>query len=499
MSERHIRSLPWNHRHDVITPQAVDAVHRHSLETLETVGVTTTNERLLKTMAEHGQNVDFENKRIRFDPAFVEEKVALVPREFTFYARDPKLDLILDGTRGYLSTDGCPAEIIDLETGKKRYSNKEDLSSITRLADALPQVGFIWQSVSANDKPVPVRPMHEIHSQWNNTTKHIQQMTAIDPFNAQGIIEMARAIAGSSEALKARPFLSNFQCSISPLHWDDGPIDAMQLFAEAGIPVGICSMPLAGASSPLSIAGLVTMANTEILSGWTILQTLVPGAESMYISYASTIDMNYGVMNPAWAAFEGYASLATTQIARRYGVPFSTWIFSPGAKYPDWQAGAQSGLSGMAAALNPGHLLNGAGSLMEGSVYSHAELVLDAELFESLCTMAHGTGWDDEAFAQETVNEVGPGGHFLDQDHTLAHMREFVRQTSMDRRSWDDWETQGRPQPPEAATARAQQILAEHEPEPLPDDVAKEVDKIMDAYETQAVADDQLGMGTSLG
>lgn len=498
MPQRHIRSLPWSHRHDVITPEAVHAVHRHSLETLETVGVTTSNERLLKIMAEHGQNVDFENKRIRFDPAFVEEKIAMIPKEFTFYARDPDLDLILDGSAGYLSTDGCPAEIIDLETGKKRYSNKEDLSSITKLADALPQVGFIWQSVSANDKPVPVRPMHEIHAQWNNTTKHIQQMTAIDPFNTKGIIEMAETIAGSAEALKARPFISNFQCSISPLHWDDGPIDAMQLFADAGIPVGICSMPLAGASSPLSIAGLVTAANTEILSGWTILQTLCPGAKSMYISYASTIDMNFGVMNPAWAALETYSSMATTQIALRYGVPFSTWIFSPGSKYPDWQAGAQSGLSGMAAALNPGHFLNGAGSLVEDSVYSHAELVLDAELFESLVNMASGTAWDEEAFAQETVNVVGPGGHFLDQDHTLAHMREFVRSTSMNRQNWDDWEAGGRMQPPEVATEKAKQILAEHEPEQLPEDVSREVDRIMDTYEAQALEERERGAVTSL-
>jgi trimethylamine--corrinoid protein Co-methyltransferase len=487
--ERAIRSIPWTQQHDVIGSDDVEAVHRHSLEILERAGVTTTNKRLFDVMEAHGQKVDRDSYRIWLDPAFVEEKVAMVPKEYDLCARDPRLDLKLDHKQGYLSTDGCPAEYIDLETGKRRYSTKADISDITTLADALPQIGFIWQSASANDVPVPVRPMHEIHAQFPHTTKHLQQMTAIDPFNARGIVEMASAIAGSSEALRERPIISNFQCSISPLHWDDGPIDALQLFAEAGVPVGICSMPLAGASSPLSVAGLVTMANAEILSGWTILQTLVPGAKSMYISYASTNDMSSGMMNPAWGGLEVFSCMATTTIARRYGVPFSVWSFAPGAKYPDWQGGAQSGMSGMAMALNPGNLVNGAGSLLDDSVYSLAELVLDAELFETLVRFAEGYTFTTEDFATDAVIEVGPGGHFLDQDHTLANMRTFIRDTSMDRRNWDDWEAQGRPQPPEVATEKAKKILAEHEPEPLPEDVAAELDRIMDAYEAQAVAE----------
>jgi len=232
-----------------------------------------------------GQQVDFENGRIRFDPGFVEAALAMVPRTFTLGSRDRELDMALDGERGFLGTDGCPADVIDLDTKKRRRGTKQDLADLTKIADALPQVAFMWQQVSANDIPVPVRPMHETHAQLLNTSKHIQQMTAIDGFNARGIVEMVSTIAGGADALRAHPILSNFQCSISPLHWDGPPIDAMRIFAEAGIPVGMCAMPLAGASAPLSVAGLMTIANAEILSGVTILQTLVPGAktDSVYL------------------------------------------------------------------------------------------------------------------------------------------------------------------------------------------------------------------------
>jgi len=207
MTERRIRSLPFTHRHDVLTEDEVTGLHERSLEILERVGVTTSNLGLLETMAEAGQVVDRDARRIRFDPAFVEEALRRSPSAYTLAARDPALDLPLDGSGGYLATDGCPADVIDLDTGERRPGTKLDLERITLLADALPQIAFHWQPVSANDAPVPVRPIHETHAQLPNTTKHIQQMTAIDPFNALGIVEMAQVVAGGSEALRARPIV----------------------------------------------------------------------------------------------------------------------------------------------------------------------------------------------------------------------------------------------------------------------------------------------------
>ena len=486
---RSIRSMPWTQRHDVLTAEEVATLHGQSLEILRRVGVTTSNRGLLDSMREAGQDVDLEAGRIRFDPAYVQQCIDLSPAHYTLAARDPDLDLPLDDTAGYLSTDGCPAEIIDLETGKRRPSTKQDVADITRLADALPQIGYLWQSVSANDTPVPVRPMHETHAQFPVTTKHIQQMTAIDPFNARGIVEMAQVVTGGADALRERPILSNFQCSISPLHWDEGPVDAMRVFAEAGVPVGICSMPLAGASAPLTVAGMVAMANAEILSGVAILQTLVPGSKTMHISYVATIDLSSGTMYDAWGAPELYSAIATTQLARTYGIPFSVWAFSSGSKSSDWQAGVQSALSGMSMAMSPGHLITGAGSLHEANVYSLSELVLHAELWELLVRFAEGFSFAAEDVAVDTIAEVGPGGHFLAQEHTRRNMPVFWRDTVMDRRSWDEWEAEGRPTPSKAAEAKARELLATHEPEPLPEDVAAELDRILAAYEAQALSE----------
>lgn len=489
MSEHPIRSYSRTSAFTLLSPDQEKAIHQACLDVLEHTGVSTTNERLLRVMADHGQQVDFEDRRIRFDPGFVEEKRKLAPRTYTLAARNPAYDLPLGGERGWLSTDGCPAHTLDIDTGERRYSNKQDVAAFTKVADALPQVAIQWQSCSANDMPVPVRPMHETHAQFPVTSKHIMQMTAIDPFNARGLVEMMRVIAGSAQALRERPLMSNFQCSISPLHWDDLTVDAMETFAEAGIPVGICSMPLAGASAPLSVAGLMTMANTEILSGFVILETLVPGAKTFHVSYNTTIDMGTGELNPAWGANDIFAEMGCSQMGRYFEVPTCHGSFGTGSKASDWQSGAQNGMAAFGSMLIPGDMLTGIGSLHGDSVSSITELMLSSEIFDIVARWTEGYDFDADAFQLDAIDAVGPAGHFLDRDHTLIHMREFWRDTFMDRRNWDTWESEGRPDPRVAATAKAKELLATHEPDPLPAGVEAELDAIMDAYERQAVAE----------
>lgn len=376
--------------------------------------------------------------------------------------------------------------MIDLDTKKRRRGTKQDLADLTKIADALPEVSFMWQEVSANDIPVPVRPMHETHAQLISTSKHIQQMTAIDGFNAQGIVEMVTAVAGGADALRDHPILSNFQCSISPLHWDGPPIDAMRIFAEAGIPVGMCSMPLAAASAPVTIAGTITIVNAEILSGIAILETMVPGAAAFYVGYPTTIDLSSGMMNPAWGHEETWAQMANTQLGRRYGLRTTATCMATGSKWSDWQAGVQSTLMTLGNMLMPPDMLTGIGSLDGDNVYSHIEMVLDAEIYDIACGWVDGFKVRDEDIPVDTIVQVGPTGHFLDQEHTLTNMREIWRDSVMDRRSWDAWEAEERPDPTIAAEAKVRKILAEHEPLPLEPDVSAELDRILAAYDKDA-------------
>lgn len=488
MSE--IRRFPRRFDLQPFTTEQLDAIHEASMRILEETGFSTSSRALAETMAEGGQRVEVDgpngNARVWLDPAFVMGALALAPRRYTLGARDPNDDLPLDGRHMYMSTDGCPAHIIDIETGERRATRKQDLGDLARVADALPQYGIVYTSVAANDVPVPVRAIHETHAMWANTSKHVMQVTAANGFSARGIVDMMEVIQGSTEAIRRRPILSSHQCVISPLHWDGDVVDAMEVFGLAGVPVGVTTMPLAAATAPASLAGTIALANAEVLSGIAILETLVPGAPANYVSFAATIDLRTGQMNPTFNGEDTWLEMSSPAMARYYGIPGVHSTMGTGSLAHDWQAGVQNAQSAMGSMVTPGDIMIGGGSLAAANVFSFAGLVLDAEIMESVYRWMEGIDVSDDALAVDVVRAVGPGGHFLGEAHTLARMGDFQRSGIMNRRGWDEWEAAGRPTPEAAALAEAERLLAEHEPDPLPEDVGVELDRIVRAYEVEA-------------
>lgn len=488
-SSRSLRSMPFNREYHDVSVEDVRRVHEAALAILERTGVRVPGRQRLSRMADAGCIVDFEAERVRMPPEFVQAMVDLAPAHFELGARDPALALHLDGNQGWLCTDGCPAYVVDLDSGERRYSTIDDLAQITRLADALPEIGLLGTPVSGGDAPSRVRPLYEVRTQLGVTTKHINNGTAVDGPNARGVLEMCRAIVGSSEALRERSPVSGFQCCISPLLWDEGALEAMAAYAEAGVPVGICSFPIACATGPATTAGTMALAHAEIVSGIAILQTMVPGAKVFYANYASTMDLVSGDLNAAWGPDDMH--IGSAQLSRHLEVPNMASFASPGAKYPDWHAGVQDGFTALSQALMPTDMVCGAGGLFNAGVCSLPALLLDCELWEEACRWAEGCTIDDEHFALDVIDEVGPGGHFLASQHTRDHMRDQWRSRYLDQGSWEAWEEAGRPDPVVAATAEVRRILAEHEPEPLDEALAAELDAIVASYERQAVDDDE--------
>jgi trimethylamine--corrinoid protein Co-methyltransferase len=338
--------------------------------------------------------------------------------------------------------------------------------------------------VSATDTPIATRSLHEARVQLANTTKHIEDGTAVDALNARGLVEMGRVIAGSSKALRERAQISGFQCAVSPLQWDSDPLEAMRVFAEAGVPVSVCSMAIAGATAPGTMVGVTTLGHAEVLSGIAILETMVPGAKAVYVNFASTMDAYSGSLNHAW----GVADLlfTTAQLARHVGLPCHGSGFGSGAKLPGWQSGAQGGMAALMCALSPGDLMMGTGGLYGSSVCYPPALLLDCELFDSAIAWAEGCSFDDDSFGLDVIDEVGPTGHFLASKHTMEHIREFWQGKLLDRTSWEEWEEAGRPDPPAVAEAEVGRILAEHQPEPLPEDVVLVLDRIVESFDREA-------------
>jgi trimethylamine--corrinoid protein Co-methyltransferase len=488
MTDRDIRYV--HHRPspvDILPDEAVAAIKDATVEVLWRTGIEVRSASLLKQLGAAGAVIDEEEGRARFPKEVQDGALDMVPGDLPLRSREPGLDLILDGTRGYLGVDGNAAEVVDLDTDQRRASRKEDVAMGTLIGDAMPQIGYIWQPAVSREMPVPSEPLHNLEANLNNTGKHIVMMTAVTPEQAHASAEMAATAVGGEQALRDQPILSAFQCSVSPLVYDGGPLAAAVEFAKADVPSGFMVMPILGATAPITRGGTLVISNAEVIGGVIAHQLLAPGARTFYASCATTMDLWSGAATcggPEDLVFQ----MANAQLARSYGLKSMVGTFATGSKTSDWQGGAENGLSGFASWISGVDMASGAGLLYAARVFSPAQLVLDGDLWDLICSMSEGIrGWDAESLAVDVIDAVKPGGHFLDQDHTLTHMREVWQTKIFDRGNWEDWEANGRPLPKTKAIARAKEIIETHTPYPLPEGANDEIRRIVERFEKEHV------------
>jgi trimethylamine---corrinoid protein Co-methyltransferase len=399
---------------------SIDRLKQASLQILERVGVRFDSPRALSILKEHGAHVDAESHVVRFPPQLVLEAMARAPRHFVLSARDPSCDLDLASGNTYCTTDGCGTQIVDFETRQLRSSTKADVAAVTRLVDALPGLAFWWPTVAAGDHGAAAQ-LHELDAGFCNTVKHLQAFVQGER-QARWAVEMARAVAGGAEALRRRPLMSDFIGTVSPLVHDRDGTEAALVFAEAGVPVCFVSMPTLGTTAPATKAGALAVGSAELVSATVLLQLVHPGAPVLHSIIQSWIDPRSG----AFLSFplDGRARWLGTELAHEWGVPSEAACCGTDATVPGaWQAGAEEASDFSLAAAEGSELLPSIGLMSTYTVFWPEHLLLGHDIYQRARHAVMQLDLDDDELALDVVAGVGPGGHYLAQRHTRAHLR----------------------------------------------------------------------------
>ena len=254
-------------------------------------------------------------------------------------ARNPDFDLHLEEGTSYYTLDGCGVAALDPETREERPSRKSDLEAQARVADWLPGIGFIWPTVSAQDYG-RTSQLHEIDAAYNNTVKHFQAMVMGEEA-ARFAVEMATVVAGSADELRRRPVLSNLICSVAPLSQDHAGLESALVMAEAGIPIGVLSMPTLGTTAPSTSAGAFVVGDAECISGIVLLQLAYPGAPVFHSIMKAYADPRTGTY-VGYSLNSGTARYAPVEMAHHWGVPSMAACFGTDSPMPGtWLAGVR--------------------------------------------------------------------------------------------------------------------------------------------------------------
>jgi len=462
----------------------VEAIHNASLEVLESTGIRVMSRQALGILKEAGAEVDYGKNHAAIPPNLVEEALRRAPKTIKYCARDPKYDFALDGKEPHFTTDGYAPFIRDFETGERRRSTKEDLADWVRIADYLNNVHVVWASVTPSDIPGPMQKVMETITCLSNAGKHFEG-EALSAREARYEIEIAAAIVGGKEELRKRPIISAVQCPIAPLAFEEGSVEAVIEFARAGIPVAPLPMPLMGETGPATVAGTLVVSNAENLASLVISEFASPGAPVVYSTAAGGIDVKSG--GAAEGAPEyGIIQMASAQLARYHNLPSLICGGCSDSKLPDVQAGYERAMTLTTSILTGADIITGLGGLNSANAMSPELLVIDNEIIEAILRIARGFEVNDDTLAVDIIRKVGPGGHFLAQRHTLEHyrMETWIPKIS-DKGNFETWLKMGSRPMNEVAKEKISEILATHKPEPIPEDVQKEIGEIVKRAEAE--------------
>lgn len=462
------RKIPY---YEVLNTEGLELLEHNADTILQEIGIDfRDDEEALSLMKQAG--ADVQGERVRFPRGMCRTIVSRsAPREFTQHARNPARSVIIGGNRTVFAPAYGSPFVRNVDEGR-RYARIEDFRNFVKLAYMANSLhhsgGTICEPV---DLPVNKRHFDMVYTHMKYSDKPYMG-SVTHPERAADTVEMTKILFGDQylDPVSGRPktcVISLINAN-SPLTWDATMLGALKTYARANQATILTPFILAGAMSPVTVAGTVAQTLAESLAGMTLAQLVNPGAPVVMGSFASSLSMQsgaptFGTPEPALVLY----SMAA--LARRLGVPFRSGGGLCASKIADAQAAFESANTMLPTALGGvNFVLHTAGWLEGGLSMGYEKFMMDADQAGMMHTLLEGVDLSDNGQALDAIREVGPGKHFLGCAHTQANFETaFYRSPLADNNSFEQWEAEGGADMAQRANALWKKQLAEYELPPM--------------------------------
>jgi trimethylamine---corrinoid protein Co-methyltransferase len=434
----------------------LEEIHSATIDVLERAGVRVDHDESLKLLKEAGCLV--KDRVVKIPGWMIDEAIRVAPSKINIYNREGQTAMSLESNRTYYGTGSDLPFHLDLESGVRRNSVKQDVVNAARVIDHLPNLDFAMSYGIPRDVQADRGDLHQFAALALNCAKPII-FTAFNEDNLKIIIDMAAAAAGSHEDLREKPFLILYDEPISPLiHTREG-MAKMFTCIEYGVPVIYTPGVVAGGTCPVTKAGTIVQMNAESLSGLLIAQLKKKGAQVIIGGGATPMEMNstatlYGSPDAAM----NYCAMS--ELARFYKLPNFTEAGCSNAPVPDAQAGMEASMGLLLNQLCGANLVHDVGYLDGGKTGSLPFLAMCDDFISAARYIGAGTAINPETIGVDNIVGVGPSGHYLGEEHTMKHFRnEIWMPTIFNRMMYETWEQLGSKDCFDLAREKVQAIL----------------------------------------
>jgi trimethylamine--corrinoid protein Co-methyltransferase len=447
----------------ILSPEELRAIDEASRELLEETGFHVRDGALLERLEGMGLEVDQGRKRVRVASGRVQEALALTPRRVQLHNRRGEPIFALGGGAEFRFAAGFNATFtLDAGTGERRRACKADVASYARLAQHLSGIDMVGPQVVPHDVPPCSSTLHAVEAVLENTAKPIL-FAPDDEQETAALIEILRAVTGETEIGHAPIGICQFSPS-SPLFWSDCALKGFLRIVAAGFPCTILPGPLAGATSPYSLAANLVQKNAEVLAAVVMAQLVRPGTPLLCNSAGGQFDMRF--QTAVFGSPEVLLLLmAGTQLAQSYGLPTHACFPSSDSHSLDEQLGIENSMQLLACLFSGVDLMVNAGMFAAGETACPEQMVIDNDICGALRRLSRGIEVDEQHLCRDALRRVGPGGSFLEEPSTLANLRseEWWEPAIMGRQRYEQWKDGGAASVVQRAREGVQQISGREE------------------------------------
>ena len=457
--------------YEVLDEEGLVLIEKNAETILEEIGIDFRDDpEALALWKEAG--ADVQGERVRFERGMCRSLIEKsAPAEFTQHARNPAKSVVIGGNNMVLVPAYGPPFIRNLDEGR-RYASLEDFQNFVKLAYMSPGLhhsgGTLCEPV---DIPVNKRHLDMVYSHMRYNDKcFMGSVTAAE--RAQDTVEMAKILFGDAfidaETGQEKTVVVSLINANSPMTYDATMLTAAAVYARANQATVISPFILAGAMSPVTVAGTAAQILAEAMAGMAFVQLVRPGAPVVFGTFSSSVSMQSGA--PTFGTPEpSLLMYVTAALSRRLGVPFRSGGGLCASKIPDAQAAYESAntlQTAMLAGVN--FMLHTAGWLEGGLAMGYEKFIMDADQAGMIQRFLQGVDLSENGQALDAIREVGPGSHFLGCAHTQANFQTaFYRSGIADNNSFEQWESEGSLDAAQRANKIWKRMLDEYEAPPL--------------------------------
>jgi trimethylamine--corrinoid protein Co-methyltransferase len=460
-----------------LSNEEINKIYVGALELLNKKGVKYHNSEALRILNDNGGEINQKEMVAKLPEELIKKSVMRAPSKISLYDRNGKLVMMLEEDNVIFNPGSAAINIIDMESGEIRKPDSKDLVEFVRLTDALDNIKAQSTSLVISDVPEAIVDRYRLYIVLKNSTKPV----ITGSFTIDGVHDMRKMLefAIGEEELVKKPIAIFDVCPSSPLIWSQVASQSLIDCSKFMIPSEIVSMPLAGALSPVTLAGTLVQHTAEVLSGIALAQLTNSKAPIIYGGSSSIFDMRYGT-TPMGAIESIMIQCCCSEIGKYLGLPVHAYLCLSDSKAVDAQSGFESGIGIIMGTLAGINVISGPGMLDFESCQSFEKLIIDNEICGQALRLKKGIEVSNDTLAIDLIKTIAHNGSFLTSKHTLDWFKkeQCIPTTVLDRerRLYQKYDSKGICR---RAFTHVKRLLAEHKPEPLDPNIERKLDNLM--------------------